>query len=101
MKELLKNQTLANSSIWVASLLNFIPGLGTGYIYQRRWRAYWATNIVSIGWITISTYKELNYDQIDPIAFQGDLMRFSGLFFISIFTCIEAWFACNRTRSKL
>ena len=32
-----KEEILASSKGWVASFLNFFPGLGSGYLYQRRW----------------------------------------------------------------
>ena len=35
-----KAQILAASSGWVATTLNFLPGLGAGYLYQRRWGPY-------------------------------------------------------------
>ena len=43
MDKLSKDQVLASSSGWVASLLNFLPGVGTGYLYQRRWLPYFIT----------------------------------------------------------
>ncbi len=36
-----KDQVLAASAGWVAVVLNVVPGLGAGYLYQRRWKAYW------------------------------------------------------------
>ena len=35
-----KEEILASSKGWVASFLNFLPGLGSGYLYQRRWKPY-------------------------------------------------------------
>ena len=37
----------------MAVLLNLVPGLGTGYIYQRRWRAYWITSAISTSWFVL------------------------------------------------
>lgn len=31
----------------MAVVLNLIPGLGTGYLYQRRWKAYWLTQALA------------------------------------------------------
>ena len=42
-----REQILAASAGWVAVLLNVIPGLGAGYLYQRRWRAYWITSALA------------------------------------------------------
>lgn len=36
-----RKRILAASSPGLAALLNVLPGLGAGYIYQRRWRPYW------------------------------------------------------------
>ena len=48
MSNISKEQILASSSGWVAALLNFFPGLGTGYIYQRRWLPYFLTSGASL-----------------------------------------------------
>ena len=90
---------LVNSSSWVAALLNFLPGLGTGYIYQRRWKAYWIANVLYTFWITYSIFRELKIDPSDPLVIEGDSYRFIGLFIISIFTSIESWFAVRSARS--
>ena len=50
MDKLSKEQVLASSSGWVASLLNFLPGVGTGYLYQRRWLPYFITTGVVTAW---------------------------------------------------
>jgi hypothetical protein len=43
-----REQILAASAGWVAVLLNLFPGVGNGYLYQRRWKAYWITLAVAI-----------------------------------------------------
>ena len=86
MDKLSKEQVLASSSGWVASLLNFLPGVGTGYLYQRRWLPYFITTGVITAWFVLG------------IILQGDkepsqteqLIGFSGLFLISIITVVEA-----------
>ena len=45
-----REQILAASAGWVAVLLNVIPGLGAGYLYQRRWKAYWITSALGAAW---------------------------------------------------
>jgi len=45
-----REQILAASAGWVAVLLNVIPGLGAGYLYQRRWKAYWITSALATAW---------------------------------------------------
>ena len=86
MDNLSKEQVLASSSGWVASLLNFFPGVGTGYLYQRRWLPYFITTGVVTAWFVIG------------IILQGDkepsqteqLIGISGLFLISTITVVEA-----------
>ena len=39
-----KQEILTASAGWVAVTLNVVPGLGAGYLYQRRWKAYWITS---------------------------------------------------------
>ena len=45
-----REQVLSSSAGWVAVLLNVLPGLGAGYLYQRRWKAYWITSAVATAW---------------------------------------------------
>ena len=86
MDKLSKEQVLASSSGWVASLLNFLPGVGAGYLYQRRWLPYFITAVAVTTWFVIG------------IILQGDkepsqkeqLIGISGLFLISTITVVEA-----------
>ena len=92
MDKLSKEQVLASSSGWVASLLNFLPGVGTGYLYQRRWLPYFFTAGAVTAWFVIG------------IILQGDkepsqteqLIGIAGLFLISIITVVEAKLAYNK-----
>ena len=86
MDKLSKEQVLASSSGWIASLLNFLPGAGAGYLYQRRWLPYFLTAGAVTVWFSIG------------IILQGDkepsqteqLIGISGLFLISTITVVEA-----------
>ena len=92
MDKLSKEKVLASSSGWVASLLNFLPGVGTGYLYQRRWLPYFLTAGAVTAWF------------VTGIIVQGDqepsqkeqLIGISGLFLISIITVVEANFAFKK-----
>ena len=95
------NQVLSSSSLWVAFLLNFVPGLGTGYIYQRRWKAYWLTTISSALWLSISWYREITLDIADPAAIPSNQGQLLGLITIAIFTSLEAVFASNKAKESL
>ena len=93
MKNISKDQILASSSGWVASLLNFLPGLGTGYIYQRRWLPYFLTAGAVIVWFLLGIFL-----QGDKEATQSDqLIGLAGLFFISVVTVIEAYLAHKKS----
>jgi uncharacterized membrane protein len=81
MDKLSKEQVLASSSGWVASLLNFLPGVGTGYLYQRRWLPYFITTWFVIG-IILQGDKEPSQTE--------QLIGISGLFLISTITVVEA-----------
>ena len=92
MDKLSKEQVLASSNGWVASLLNFLPGVGAGYLYQRRWLPYFITAGVLTAWFAI------------VIILQGDkepsqteqLIGISGLFLISTVTVVEAKLAFQK-----
>tara|TARA_Y100000589_G_scaffold77733_1_gene71487 strand:- start:220 stop:531 length:312 start_codon:yes stop_codon:yes gene_type:complete len=93
LKNISKDQILASSSGWVASLLNFLPGLGTGYIYQRRWLPYFLTAGAVIVWFLLGIFL-----QGDKEATQSDqLIGLAGLFFISVVTVIEANLAYKKS----
>ena len=93
MKNINKDQILASSSGWVASLLNFFPGLGTGYIYQRRWLPYFLTAGAVLVWFALGIFL-----QGDKEPNQSDqLIGLSGLFFISVVTVIEAYLAYKKS----
>ena len=93
MKNINKDQILASSSGWVASLLNFFPGLGTGYIYQRRWLPYFLTAGAVLVWFALGIYL-----QGDEEPNQSDqLIGLAGLFFISVVTVIEAYLAHKKS----
>ena len=86
MNKLSKEQILASSSGWVASLLNFLPGLGTGYLYQRRWLPYFLTLGAVTAWIALGIILQGNKEQSQI----DQLIGILGLFVISIFTLVEA-----------
>ena len=86
MDKLTKQQVLSSSSGWVASLLNFLPGIGAGYLYQRRWLPYFITLGSVTLWLIIGIFlkDDKEPDQIEQ------LIGIAGLFLISIITGVEA-----------
>ena len=92
MDKLSKEQVLASSSGWVASLLNFLPGIGAGYLYQRRWLPYFITAGAVTAWFVIGIIL-----QGDKEPSQTDqLIGIGGLFLISTITVVEANLAFNK-----
>ena len=90
-------EILASSKGWVASFLNFIPGLGSGYLYQRRWKPYFLTLAAATSWFALGIFL-----QGDTEPSQGEqIIGISGLFLISIFTVIEANLAFEKTSKKI
>ena len=86
MDKLSKEQILASSRGWVASILNFLPGVGAGYLYQRRWLQYFFTVGAVTAWFSIGII--LRGDQEPSQSEQ--LIGIAGLFLISIITVVEA-----------
>lgn len=95
-----KQDTLAASAPWVAVVLNLVPGLGTGYIYQRRWRAYWITSALSTGWFVLGLVLGQR-DGVD-LGSQADprqqLVGLIGLLLLAAVTAVEAGIAARRAR---
>ena len=81
-----KEQILSASSGWIATTLNFFPGIGAGYLYQRRWIPYFTTVGLVTAWFVLGAI--LNGDT-DPTKSE-QLIGIGGLFLISITTMVEA-----------
>ena len=92
-KEITKYEILASSSGWLAFLLNSFPGIGTGYIYQRRWFPYFLNVAASTIWFFLGVYilrgNEPTNDQ--------QIIGLSGFLLISIITSIESLLAHKRS----
>ena len=86
MEKLSKEQVLASSSGWVASLLNFLPGVGTGYLYQRRWLPYFITAGAVTAWFVVGVILQGDKEPSQT----EQLIGIAGLFLISIITVVEA-----------
>ena len=86
MDKLSKEQVLASSSGWVASLLNFLPGVGAGYLYQRRWLPYFLTTSAVTAWFVIGIILQSDKE---PSQLE-QLIGIGGLFLISTITVVEA-----------
>jgi len=87
-----KQDILAASSGWLAALLNVVPGLGTGYIYQRRWTAYWITTAVSTAWLVLGAVLGQDIDPVlqADVVQQNQLIGLAGLLLVATVTAVEA-----------
>ena len=91
-----REQILAASAGWVAVLLNVIPGLGAGYLYQRRWRAYWITSALATSWFVAGAVLSQNADAAAES--QNQLVGLIGLIVLAVVTATEAGLAVKKVR---
>lgn len=91
---------LGASSPWVAVVLNFVPGLGTGYIYQRRWRAYWISSGLATAWFVVGGVIGKNVDSVlmPDLVQQNQLIGLGGLLLLAVVTATEAGLAARRSQ---
>jgi hypothetical protein len=93
---------LAASAPWLGALLNVVPGLGSGYIYQRRWRAYWITTALATGWFLLGALRggagsAADLSAADPT---DQLIGLGGLLLLAALTAAEAYRAALRARTE-
>ncbi len=93
---------LAASAPWLGALLNVVPGLGTGYIYQRRWRAYWITTALATGWFLLGAVlgggaSAADLTTPDP---RNQLIGLGGLLLLAALTAAEAFREARRARME-
>jgi hypothetical protein len=89
-------QVLAASAPWLGGLLNVVPGLGTGYIYQRRWQAYWITSVLATSWFVAGAL--LGQEADGDAERQNQLIGLAGLLLLAGVTAIEAFLAARKAR---
>ena len=95
-----REQILAASAGWVAVVLNVLPGLGAGYLYQRRWKAYWITSALATAWFVAGAVLASNGDGATSSAAeaQNQLVGLIGLVVLAAVTATEAGLAVKRVR---
>lgn len=94
-----REQILAASAGWVAVLLNVVPGLGAGYLYQRRWRAYWISSVLATAWFVLGAVLGQQADAAAEV--QNQLVGLIGLLLLAAVTATEAGLAVKRVRQQL
>ena len=92
-----RDQVLAASAGWVAVLLNVLPGLGAGYLYQRRWKAYWITSALAIAWFGAGAV--LGQGATADPGSQSQLVGLIGLLLLAAITAVESGVAVKRVRN--
>ena len=90
-----RKQVLAAASPGLAALLNLVPGLGSGYLYQRRWRAYWICSALATSWFVAGAL--LTPANASPTE-QQQLLGLGGLLLLAGVTSVEAFLAGRRAR---
>ena len=93
---------LAASAPWLGALLNVVPGLGSGYIYQRRWRAYWITTALATGWFLLGAVLGGTGAAADPQAADptDQLIGLGGLLLLAAIAAAEAFRAARQARAE-
>ncbi|MEX1317626.1 MAG: hypothetical protein AB1Z22_10955 [Synechococcaceae cyanobacterium] len=96
-----REQILSASCGWVAVLLNIVPGVGTGYIYQRRWRAYWLTAAAATAWFSLGVVQGADTDPVlmPELVARNQLVGLAGFLLLALVTAIEAGLAVRRSRT--
>ena len=92
-----RKAVLAASAPWLGALLNVLPGLGAGYLYQRRWRAWWITSGLSSAWFLLGAMLQPDPSAIDP---RTRLVGLGGLLLLAAVSAVEAFLATRRARME-
>ena len=76
--------------------LNVLPGLGAGYLYQRRWKAYWITSALLTTWFVLGAV--LGQDAGAAEELQNQLVGLGGLVALAARRAVEAGLAAKKAR---
>ena len=93
-----KREILAASAGWVAVTLNVLPGLGAGYLYQRRWKAYWITSALATTWFVLGAVLGQGAEDAQDI--QNQLVGLVGFIALAAGTAVEAGLAVKKSREE-
>ena len=92
-----RQEILAASGGWVAVTLNVVPGLGAGYLYQRRWKAYWITSALATTWFFLGAVLGQDAEAAEEL--QNQLIGLGGLVVLAAGTAAEAGLAVKKART--
>ena len=93
-----KREILAASAGWVAVTMNVVPGLGAGYLYQRRWKAYWITSALATAGFVVGGVLGQGAEAAEEI--QNQLIGLLGLVALAAGTAVEAGLAAKKSRQQ-
>ena len=93
-----KREIIAASAGWVAVTLNVVPGLGSGYLYQRRWKAYWITSALATTWFVLGGVLGQGAEGAEEI--QNQLIGLLGLVALAAGTAVDAGLAVKQSRQQ-
>ena len=93
-----KREILAASAGWVAVTLNVVPGLGAGYLYQRRWKAYWITSALATTWFVLGAVLGQGAEDAQDI--QNQFVGLVGFIALAAGTAVEAGLAVKKSREE-
>ena len=91
-----KREILGASAGWVAVILKVLPGLGAGYLYQRRWKAYWITSALATTWFVLGAVLGQEAGAAEEL--QNQLVGLVGLVALAAGTAVEAGLAAKKAR---
>lgn len=112
--ELSRQQLVASSAAWLAVSLN-LGCQGVGYIYQRRWRAFWLGGLAAFGTaLALGVGSAALVTQL-PVASRPQGLEedtelstagfmvggYLGVMAVGIGSAVEAGMAVNRARRRL
>ena len=92
-----KQEILAASAGWIAVTLNVLLGLGAGYLYQRRWKAYWVTSVFATTWFVLGAVLGQGAEAAEEM--QDQLVGLVGLVALAAGTAVEAGLVVKKARS--
>ena len=92
-----RQEILAESAGWVAVTLNVLPGLGAGYLYQRRWKTYWITSALATTWFVLGAVLVQDAEAAEEVQIQ--LVGLGGLVALAAGTAVEAGLAAKKAYS--
>ncbi len=75
-----------------------VPGLGAGYLYQRRWKAYWITSAFATTWFVLGGVLRQGAEAAEEI--QNQWIGLLGLVALAAGTAVEAGLAVKQSREQ-